>query len=54
MIYELRKYPTLVIHVEKFKERAESIERQMKAEKMGFTYILKGDMEDISDEVLAR
>lgn len=54
MIYELKKYPTLVIHVEKFKERAESIERQMKAEKMYFTYILKGDMEDIDDEVLAR
>ena len=54
MIYELKKYPTLVIHVGKFRERAESIERQMKAEKMCFTYILKGDMDDIDDAVLAR
>ena len=54
MIYELRKYPTLVIHVAKFKDRAESIERQMKAAGMAFTYILKGDMDDISDDVLAR
>lgn len=54
MIYELTKYPTLVVHVASFKDRAESIERQMKAEKMFFTYILKGDMDDITDDVLAR
>ena len=54
MIYELRKYPTLVIHVERFTERAESIERQMKQAGMYFQYILKGDMEEINEEVLAR
>ncbi len=54
MIYELRKYPTLVIHVAKFKERAASIEQQMKQAGMYFQYILKGDMEEINDEVLAR
>lgn len=54
MIYELKKYPTLVIHVAKFKERAASIEQQMKQAGMYFQYILKGDMEEINDEVLAR
>ena len=54
MIYELRKYPTLVIHVERFTERAASIERQMKAAGMYFTYILKGDVEEIDDAVLLR
>ncbi len=49
-----KNYPTLVIHVAKFKDRAESIERQMRATRMDFHYILEGDMEDINDDVLSR
>lgn len=44
----------LVIHVKKFVERAQSIERQMNACGMDFQYITSGDVEDIDEQTLAR
>lgn len=48
------KYHVLVIHVAKFKERGESIEKQMRKIGLDFRYILEGDVEDIDYKVLAR
>lgn len=53
-IFEEKGYQTLVIHVAKFKERAASIERQMKQTGLGFHYIIKGDIDDINDDILSR
>ncbi len=47
-------YLIIVIHVEKFKERAASIERQMNQLGLDFKYMLKGDEEDIDAMTLAR
>jgi glycosyl transferase family 25 len=48
------KYQILVVHVQHFQERSESIERQMKEIGFSFHYILDGDVDTIDDNVLAR
>lgn len=48
------KYQILVVHVQRFRERGESIERQMRNIGQSFHYILDGDVDTIDDNVLKR